>query len=313
MIPRTDHPFRGIYVAALTPFRGDGTIDEDLLTEHFRTVTAPPGIVGVLCNGHAGENFLLSRAERRRVAAIAAETIGRSHIVVSGVLCEASQDAARHAADAVEAGADAILVFPPFSWALSQDDTMAVTHHEQVAAAMRAPMMLYQAGVGSALAYAPEVLERLVGLPDVVGIKEGSWESNAYDRNRRLVRRVAPHVEMMASGDEHLLSCLVLGSDGSLVSLAALMPAEIVALDRAVKAGDMATALALHERIQPLANAIYGMAPAGHATARLKACMVLLGRWRNGAARAPITGLSTAEIDGLREALVVAGLIGGGE
>ncbi len=311
MIPRTDHPLRGIYVAALTPFRDDGTIDEDELAEHFRTATAVPGIAGVLCNGHAGENFLLSRAERRRVAAIAAETIGRSHIIVSGVLCEASQEAARHAADALEAGADVILVFPPFSWALSQDDTMALNHHRRIAAATGAPMMLYQAGVGSALAYTPEVLEELVGLPDVVGIKEGSWESNAYDRNRRLVKRIAPHVEMMASGDEHLLSCFVLGSDGSLVSLAALMPAEIVALDRAVAKGDMTSALALHGRIQPLANAIYGAAPTGHATARLKACMVLLGHWRNGAARTPIAALPEAEIDRLRKALVSAGLIGG--
>ena len=66
------------------------------------------------------------------------------------------------------------------------------------------PVMLYQAGVASALAYRPEVLAALVQLPGVVGIKEGSWESNAYDRNRRLVKRVAPHVAMMASGDEHL-------------------------------------------------------------------------------------------------------------
>jgi 4-hydroxy-tetrahydrodipicolinate synthase len=309
VIPSAAHPFRGIYVATLTPFCADGSLDEDVLAAHFRDVTAAPGIAGVLCNGHAGENFLLSRAERRRVAEIAAATIGHSHIVVSGVLAEASAQAADHAADAVAAGADAVLVFPPFSWALSQDEDMAVTHHRVIAAAARAPMMLYQAGVASALAYQPAVLERLVRLPEVVGIKEGSWESNAYDRNRRLVKRVAPHVAMMASGDEHLLSCFVLGSEGSLVSLAALMPDEIVALDRAVREADMTRAQALHERIQPLANAIYGLAPGGLATARLKACMVLLGRWRNGATRAPITGLPEGETAILRDALVTAGLL----
>lgn len=309
MIPDTDHPFRGIYVATLTPFLASGSIDEGALADHFRTVTAEPGIVGVLCNGHAGESFLLSRDERRRVTALAADTIGRTRIVISGVLCEATEEAARHGADAAAAGADAVLVFPPFSWALSQDDTMAVTHHRRIAEASQLPMMLYQAGVSSALAYRPEVLARLVEIPGVVGIKEGSWESNAYDRNRRLVKSIAPHVEMMASGDEHLLSCFVLGSDGSLVSLAALMPGEIVALDRAVKAGDMERALVLHERIQPLANAIYGHPPGAHATARLKTCMVLLGRWRNAATRPPITDLPEADIVMLRDALAVAGLL----
>jgi len=244
VIPGTPHPFRGIYVATLTPFRPDGSLDETVLADHFRSVTADPGIVGVLCNGHAGESFLLTRGERRRVVEIAAATIGKTHIVVSGVLAESSDEAALHGADAAAAGADAILVFPPFSWALSQDDAMAVTHHRRIAAAAKLPMMLYQAGVSSAMAYRPEVLARLIQLPGVVGIKDGSWESAAYDRNRVLVKGIAPQVEMMASGDEHLLSCFALGSDGSLVSLAALMPGEIVALDRAVAQGDIAAARA---------------------------------------------------------------------
>lgn len=310
MIPTIDHPFRGIYAATLTPFRDDGTIDEDVLADHFRSVTAEPGIVGVLCNGHAGENILLTREERRRVTEIAVETIGDTHIVVSGILCEATAQAACHAEDAANAGADSILVFPPFSWALSQDAEMAVTHHSAIAKAVETPMMLYQAGVASALAYRPEVLSKLVLLPTVVGIKEGSWESNAYDRNRRLVKSIAPHVEIMASGDEHLLSCFAIGSEGSLVSLAAIMPGEIVALDRAVQGGDLERARALSERIQPLANAIYGTHPVGWATARLKACMVLLGHWRNGSPRAPITDLPPSEILRLRHALANAGLLG---
>ncbi len=309
MIPSTHRPFGGIYVAMLTPFRPDGSLDEAVLAAHVQAVTAEAGIVGVLCNGHAGESFLLSREERRRVVEITAGTVGRSHMVVSGVLAEASEEAASHARDARAAGADAVLVFPPFSWALSQDDAMAVTHHEHVAAAADLPVMLYQAGVGSAMAYRPEVLARLVQMPDVVAIKEGSWESAAYDRNRQLVQEIAPHVAMLASGDEHLLSCFALGSEGSIVSLAALMPAEIVALDRAVARGDLTAARALHARIQPLATAIYGLAPTGHATARLKACMVLLGRWSNGFTRPPITGVTPVDTLLLGEALTQAGLM----
>ncbi len=93
----------------------------------------------------------------------------------------------------------------------------------------------------------------------------------------------------MASGDEHFLSCFVQGSTGSIVSLAAIMPADIVALDRTVQALDLKTAVEIHLRIQLLANAIYCLAPSGHATARLKAEMELLGRWKSGTPRPPIT------------------------
>jgi 4-hydroxy-tetrahydrodipicolinate synthase len=186
---------------------------------------------------------------------------------------------------------------------------MALTHHQRIADTCGIPMMLYQAGVASALAYRPRVLEQLVRLPNVVGIKEGSWESNTYDRNRRLVKSVAPHVAVMASGDEHLLSCFVVGSEGSLLSLAVLMPEAVVALDDAVRRGDLAEAQRLHERIQPLANAIYGEAPGCLATARLKACMVLTGEWRNGAPRPPITKLPENELARLEAALVKAGVV----
>jgi 4-hydroxy-tetrahydrodipicolinate synthase len=310
VIPSHARPFRGIYAATLTPLDQQDRIDEDRLAGQFIELAGHDGIVGVLCNGHAGEVFLLDRAERRRVVEIARETIGDRAIIVSGVLAEESREAQRHAVDAQEAGADALLVFPPFSWALSQEPGMVLRHHEMVAEAADMPMMLYQAGVGAGrMAYPPATLARLVRLPQVVGIKEGSWETGAYDVNRRLVAGIAPHVEMMASGDEHLLPCFAIGSAGSLVSLAVLMPDEIVALDRAVARGDTAAARDLHARIQPLANAIYGAAPSGFATVRLKTCMELLGRWPTGHGRPPIGALDARERQQLRVALAEAGLL----
>jgi 4-hydroxy-tetrahydrodipicolinate synthase len=313
MTPASPVAFRGIYAATLTPLTATGAIDEDLLARHFTELAEVDGIVGVLCNGHAGENFLLDRDERRRVVEIATQAIGNRAIIVSGVLCEESGEAARHAADAQAAGADALLVFPPFSWALSHDAEMAVRHHRAVSEAAPMPLMLYQAGVGSgALAYGPETLVRLAQLPHVVAVKEGSWEVGAYDRHRRLLAREAPHVAVMASGDEHLFPCFAIGSDGSLVSLAVLMPATIVALDRAVREGNLFEARRLHNVIQPLAVAIYGTAPAGHATARLKACMTLLGRWKLAAARHPIAGIPAADLPALEQALCVSGLLEAG-
>jgi 4-hydroxy-tetrahydrodipicolinate synthase len=78
-----------------------------------------------------------------------------------------------------------------------------------------------------------------------------------------------------------------------------------------VTAGNLTTARRLHDQIQPLAVAIYGTPPGGHATTRLKACMALLGRWPNGRARAPIVDLPPEEIDALRRALIAAGLLDG--
>jgi 4-hydroxy-tetrahydrodipicolinate synthase len=308
MIPQQPNAFHGIYAATLCPLLDDGRIDEATLARHLEANAFVPGMKGLLINGHAGENFSLSREEKRRVTEIAFEVCGERSLLVCGINAEDSFEAQRHVDDAKAARADAALVFPPFSWALSQDSRMAVTHHRIANANAQMPLMLYQAGVNAGtLAYRPEVLAELAQMPHVVGVKEGSWEA-AYEANRRLVKRVAPHVAMMASGDEHLLTCFAIGSEGSLVSLAAVVPELVIDLDLAIKRGDLAQARHLNDRIYPLAKAIYGTAPGGYATARLKTCLKLLGRFPSDAMRPPIGPLPRDEVAALERALAEAGV-----
>ena len=310
MIPAHPDGFRGIYPATLCPFTRDDAVDEAALARHVTDLADVTGIVGVLCNGHAGENYLLSNCEIRRVAERVSAEIGDRAIVVSGVNREGSRDAAELAGEVVAAGADAVMVFPPNAWALGQDATVALNHHRLILEAVDVPIMLFQgpAAAGS-FAYPPDVLAELVRLPQVVAIKEGSWEVAAYESNRRLVKAVAPHVAVMASGDEHLFTSYVVGSEGSLVSLAVVIPETIVRLDRAVRAGDLAAAQAAHEVIYPLAKAVYGAPPGSHATARLKTCLKLLGKLENDRVRPPAGPLDDAEREMLHAALERSGLL----
>jgi 4-hydroxy-tetrahydrodipicolinate synthase len=113
---------------------------------------------------------------------------------------------------------------------------------------------------------------------------------------------------VMASGDEHLLTCFAVGTAGSLVSLACVTPELVVGLYRAMQAGDLATARAFNDRIYPLAKAIYGAAPGGHANARLKTCLKLLGHIPSDAMRPPMGPLPDGEVATLAQALRAAGL-----
>ena len=309
MIPAHSNALHGIYPATLCPFTRDGEVDEAAVARHVSGLADVDGIVGVLCNGHAGENFLLSDSETRRVAEIVSGAIGDRAIVVSGVNREGSRAAADLACEVVAAGADVVMVFPPNAWAVGQDRNVAVNHHRLILEAVNVPIMLFQGPAASAFAYPPDVLAELARLPRVVAIKEGSWEVAAYEANRRLVKAVAPHVAVMGSGDEHLLTSYVIGSEGSLVSLAVVIPEAIVRLDQAVRAGDLAAARAAHEVIYPLAKAVYGVPPGSHATARLKTCLKMLGKLENDRVRPPIGPLDETERTMLREALERSGLL----
>ena len=77
MIPTGPNPFHGIYPATLCPFTSDDAVDAAALARHVAGLVDVDGIVGVLCNGHAGENHLLSAGETRRVVEVVADTVFR--------------------------------------------------------------------------------------------------------------------------------------------------------------------------------------------------------------------------------------------
>jgi len=300
----------GIHAAIVTPLRADLSVDEDALAAQVARMVAVPGMRGILCNGHAGENTLTARADKARIVAVCRAAMGGQGVLIAGVNAEASHAAARQAEDAAAAGADAIMVFGPNGFALGQNATMALTHHTIIAEATDLPLMLFQGAVSSgAYAYMPDVLRGLLDIPRVIAIKEGSWDSAAYEATRRLAKAHRPEVAVMASGDEHLWSSFIFGSEGSVVSLAALVPEPIIALDRAVRANDIAAARAAHEVIYPLARAIYGRKPGNLATARLKTCMMLAGMLPDDRVYPPYGPLDQDERNTLLAALRVAGVL----
>jgi len=300
----TSNPFHGIHAATVAPMRADYEIDQKALAAHVAYVARVPGICGLLINGHAGENYHLSRDEHRGVVEIARASVPESCWLTAGVNAESSLEAAKIAADAERAGANALLVFPPNSWGLHHDVGMAAAHHAHVEQATSLPIILYQAPVGAGrMAYQTPIIERLIASPRVKAIKEGSWEVATFEQNWRLVGQRRPDIAVLGSGDEHLLTSYMIGSQGAQVSLAAIIPELIASLHEAAISRRWDEARVLHERIYPLSVAIYRRAPGNRATARLKTCLKLLGRLACDVARPPIQPLPAEEIVELKDAL----------
>ncbi|TYC61921.1 dihydrodipicolinate synthase family protein [Rhodobacterales bacterium] len=292
----------GLYAATICPMHEDGSLDLASLERHFTEVLADDGQAGLLLNGHAGEGIHLARSEQAEVVRIA-RSVAPGRRILAAVSSENTRFAAQDATAALEAGADAVMVFAPFSWALGADPRSIVDHHKGIAEMTGAPVYLFQGSVGAGrTAYAPDVLRQLLEIDAVVGIKEGSWETKSYETTRRIARELRPDVAVMASGDEHLFTCFTIGSDGSAVSLSAILPELISALDRNVREGRMEDALEIHSALFDFAALVY-RAPGHLAAARLKACLHELGRISNPACRRPTPQIDQAELSALMNAL----------
>jgi 4-hydroxy-tetrahydrodipicolinate synthase len=298
----------GIHAASLVPFNARFRLDEAMLADHLRRVTHTPGIRGLLVNGHAGENFVLDLAEKCAVTRIARAVAPPECFIVSGVNQESSIAAAEEAAAMEAEGADGLLVFPPNSWALAQSMEGVLLHHRHVRDATTLPILIYGAPItAGAMAYPSATVRALADDPRIVGIKEGSWEVARYEENLRHLKRLRPDFIVLGSGDEHLLTSYLIGSAGSQVSLAALVPETVCALWDAASAGDWPGARAIHDRLYPLSVAIYRDPPAGRASARLKAGLKILGQFSDDRVRAPATGATADEYRSIESALRKAG------
>ncbi len=296
----------GIHAATILPMRKDFTLDAQAFADHVASIMAVDGIRGLLINGHAGENFFLDLAEKRRVVEIARE-VAPDGLIVSGVACESSVEAAREARAMDEAGVDGLLIFPPNRWLMGVAPESVLLHHRMIAEATALPLMLYGAPItAGGWPYDAAMLTRLVADPQVVAIKDGSWEIAQYEENLRLLKRLRPDFRVLGSGDEHLLASYMIGSFGSQVSIAAVVPEVVVALWTAAERGDWAEARRVHDRLYPLVAAVYRDGPPGRAAVRLKTCLNLLGRLSCPAARPPQFPATPQEIATLGAALDAA-------
>jgi len=265
-----------------------------------------------MTNGHTGEVFSLTPAERAAVTRIVADELRGRLPVISSIVCEGFADAAEHVRMAAEAGAVGLDVMPPHHWlrfgctprhALAYFDAI-----HRAAPALDLVCHVYPAWTRAS--YSTQLLANLARLAYVQAFKVGQRDMNKYARDIEGIRNADATKSILTCHDEYLLASMVQGIDGALVGFATFIPQLIADLWNAVKAGDLKRAMAVQDLITPLKDAVYGGGePTGEAHARMKAGMVLAGVLSQGHVRPPTEPPDARELDALRAAVAHAGLL----
>jgi len=299
---------KGIYAATVVPLKKNKSINEIALKNHIKDIIKTNGIKGLLLNGHAGENFTLNIDEQIKVIKIAKKYKDLDKKLISGLNFEDAILASEVASKMTKAGADAILVFPPFSWSQGISEEMIFQHHKIICNKITKPVFLYQSSIYSGhLSYKKNLLKKLLKIKNIIGVKEGSWDYKSYVSNYKFLKKIKKEFLVMASGDEHLYPCFKYASDGSQVSLAAITPEKIVELIRLIKNKEFPEAKKLDKKLLVLAKNIYGKYPANFATARIKYCLKVLKKIPSDLMRSTIA-LNNSEKKQLKKSLKSLGL-----
>jgi len=300
---------QGVIPAVLLPFDDALAIDEASFRTHLRAVAGTPGLAAITVNAHSTEVASCAFEEQRRVLDIAGDTIGDRLPLVNGVWADGSLEAARIARMATQAGAAALLVFPPAPFTLGQTPEMALAHFKRIADASDLPIIVFQYPLATGQGYPSETLVRLAQeVPTIAAIKDWAGNVPQHEMHIRLLQNLPRPVNVLTTHSAWLLSSLVLGCNGLLSGSGSVIADLQAELFRAVQAGDLPAARRLNDRIYPLARVFYAE-PWSDMHNRMKEALVLLGRLPRAVVRPPLVKLGDAEIARIGAALAQSGLL----
>lgn len=238
--------FRGTAPALVTPFTPEDTVDEAALRRlvdfQIEGSAGLDGVEALVVLGTTGENPTISHDERRQIIDIVIEQAAGRVPVLIGTGTNNTAQSVTFSREAVEAGADALLVIGPYYNKPTPDGLVA--HVSAIADAADAPILLYNVPGRTGSNITPETTLRIAdAVPAVFGTKEASGDLGQIST----LLRDRPEGFGVYSGDDDLtLPMLALGADGLVSVLCNAVPGPIAEMVRLGLAGDFAAARERH-------------------------------------------------------------------
>jgi 4-hydroxy-tetrahydrodipicolinate synthase len=188
----------------------------------------------------------------------------------------------------------------PVHYLFRPDDDAMVRHFEALARGTGLPIVIYNVVPWTYLS--PQLLARIINSVDgVIGVKQSAGDMKLL---ADLLLLVGNRARIMTAVDALLYPSFALGAHGAIAAILTAVPRLCVQLWDAVQGGDHKQALALHEKLLPIWNAIFH----DNLPANVKHCLALQGQLA-GIPRAPMPQTSERQAGPIRQALAQAGVL----
>jgi 4-hydroxy-tetrahydrodipicolinate synthase len=261
----------GLIHTPLTPFREDGKVDLALL-ERAIEFHLSHGADAICAPTHAGESPSLSEDERRALIRRVVKTVNGRVPVIAHISGAGTLLSARSAADAEEAGADAVLATAPYYW--KPPAHMLVNHFGEIGDAVDLPVLIHNTPeeMGGTAFSTDMVLKVIERVKNVAGMVDSSLNWEFQIEVLPLARKRRPEF-LMLSGNEHMVSMYAIGGSGALSALSSVAPKLVQKLHAACLKEDYASA----QQAQFAASKLYSLMKPWPASS-IKAVLSMLGR-----------------------------------
>ena len=260
--------FHGSMPALVTPFR-NGKVDEKAFVALVERQLAA-GTHGLVPCGTTGEASTLSHEEHMHVVELCVKTAAGRVPVIAGAGSNSTDEAISLLQHAKAVGAHAALVVNPYYNRPTQDGVYA--HYKTLSEAVQLPIFLYNVPGRTGSDMQPELIGRLSGLSNVIGIKDASADLNRVARHTALCGRKFIQI---SGEDGTAVGFNAQGGVGCISVTANVAPEACAKMQAATLKGDYAEARRINDTLARLHRAMFleaSPAPAKYALSLLGLC-----------------------------------------
>lgn len=243
---------RGCATALVTPFRKDGSIDEECFTR-LAERQIKGGVNLLVPCGTTGESVTMSESGRLHVIRLTVEAAkGTKAKVIAGTGSNSTAATIDFTRKAREAGADAALIVAPYYNKPTQEGMFA--HFSEIARSVKGfPIMLYNVPSRTSSNISAATTLRLAEAHEnIVATKEASGN---FSQVMEIIAGRPKHFKVFSGDDATTLPLIAIGADGLVSVCANEIPRQTSKMVEYALAGSFHFARKLHYKILPLMEA----------------------------------------------------------
>lgn len=238
-------PFTGVGTALITPFKGDGSVDEAAVRRLAKRQVGS-GIHFVSPCGTTGEAPTLSVQEKLRVVELVVDEVAGRVPVLAGAGGYDTRETTELILEFERLGVSGILSVTPYYNKPTQEGLYQ--HYRAIAERTALPIVLYNVPGRAAVNLEVKTVVRLSELRNIVGIKEAS--ANVIQMCQLYAS--CPEDFLVLGGDDPLtVAVMAVGGRGVISVASNAAPAEMVQIMELCERGDFAAARKLHTWLLP--------------------------------------------------------------
>jgi dihydrodipicolinate synthase/N-acetylneuraminate lyase len=245
--------YHGIIPPMVTPLRDRDALDVAGLERLIEHILAG-GVHGLFILGTTGEGPSLSYRLRKELIERTCRQVNRRVPVLVGITDTAFQESLNVARWSADAGADSLVVAPPYYLPEGQPELQEYIHH--LVPELPLPLFLYNMPALTKVAMEPETVRRAMDEPRIIGLKDSSCSMIYLHRILALLPH-RPDWPVLVGPEEMLSDAVFAGAHGGVNGGANLYPKLYVKLFEAAQAGDLARARELHALVMRVSESLY--------------------------------------------------------